>query len=100
MRIARAYGTPLDHHDAPGAPTGYTLWLSASDTEAWARKPGAAWPCSTLRGHSVRVDVDANGLYACTLGGKNADADGNELDACVADHLPADCRHLWPCWEA
>jgi hypothetical protein len=25
---------------------------------------------------------------------------GGELEAIVADHLPAHLRHLWPVWEA
>ena len=80
---------------------GYTLWLSAADTEAWARKPGAAWPCSTLAGHAVRVDVDSNGLCGVAVDGRDgADVDGAELDAIVADHLRDGLRHLWPTWAA
>jgi hypothetical protein len=82
--------------------TGYTLWLSARDTYDWARKPGAAWPCSTLEDHRVMVQVDSNGLCDLTIDGRspadNADIDGTELNAIVADHLPANYRHLWPTW--
>ena len=81
--------------------SGYTLWLSAADTYAWAHRPGAAWPCSTLADHRLRIEVDQNGLCYLTVDGKSAgnNIDGQELDSCVAYHLPADCRRLWPTWE-
>jgi len=83
-------------------PRGYTLWLTAAETERWAHKPGAVWPCSTLSGRSVRVDIDSNGLYGLAIGGPRSDdpdlGAGGELEALVADHLPAALRHLWPCW--
>lgn len=81
--------------------TGYTMWLSSSDTHHWARKPGASWPCSTLSGDRCVVVVDSNGLCDMAINGQSgAECDGTELDAIVADHLPADCRHLWPVWQA
>ena len=80
--------------------TGYTLWLSARETYSWAHKPGAAWPCSTLADKRLVVVGDDNGLCNLTVNGKvDEDIDGTELDACVADHLPAQFRHLWPTWE-
>ena len=84
---------------------GYTLWLSAADTEAWARKPGAAWPCSTLAGCALVVTVDANGLLDYAVGEDRPDLDGlaegaGELEAIVADHLRDGLRHLWPTWAA
>lgn len=79
-----------------GRVVGYVMWLSARDTYDWARKPEAVWPCSTLCDRAVCVQVDDNGLYE--LHGAD-DIDGGELDAIVSDHLPADCRHLWPTWE-
>jgi hypothetical protein len=79
---------------------GYTMQLSARDTYDWAHRSGAAWPCSTLSDHRVMVCVDSNGLCDFTLDGRtDGDVDGNELDACVSDHLPKDLRHLWPVWE-
>ncbi len=79
----------------------YTLWLSAQETDDWRSRPGAAWPCSTIRGRRLYVAVDSNGIFDFTVGGKyDDDIDGNELDAIVSDHLPADLRHLWPVWGA
>ena len=79
----------------------YMLNLSADETEKWATRPGSVWPCSTLRGHRFWLHVDQNGLCDITIDGKcNTDnIDGNELAACVGDHLPDNCKHLWPCWN-
>ena len=44
------------------------------------------------------VGVDSNGLCEFTMNGRDGDVSGDELQAIVADHLPADCRHLWPVW--
>lgn len=87
------------HTNAAGKITGYTLKLSARDTYNWATRPGAAWPCSDLRDNRCVVQVDSNGLCDFSLNGRDGEVSGNELDACVADHLPLDCRHLWPYWE-
>jgi hypothetical protein len=81
-----------------GAIVGYTLWLSANDTYHWATRPHMRWPCSDLSGNRLMVYVDSNGLCDMTINGEDGDCSGNELDAIIADHLPADCRHLWPCW--
>jgi hypothetical protein len=89
----------ISKHQDNGRVTGYTLWLSATDTWLWARKPGAIWPCSTLSNNRLMVMVDRNGLCDLTINGRDGDCDGNELDACVADHIPDDCKHLWPTWE-
>jgi hypothetical protein len=83
---------------------GYTLWLSANDTNAWASKPGAAWPCSDLSGRRVVVTVDSNGLCGLVIDGKHdydydCDSDSAELCAIVSDHLPKALRALWPVWE-
>ena len=78
---------------------GYVLWLPARDTYDWAHRPDASWPCSTLSGNRVMVVVDSNGLCDLTSNGHGADdIDGHELEAIVADHLPADLRRLWPVW--
>lgn len=89
------------HKNSDGKITGYRLCLSARDTTVWATRPNRNWPCSTLRGSRFTVSVDQNGVYDLTVNGRDAgDIDGNELDAIVADHLPADCQHLWPVWKA
>lgn len=89
------------HRDNTGNVVGYTLWISANDTYNWAHRPGAAWPCSTLSDRRACVVVDSNGLVDLTINGRTApdSIDGNELDAIVSDHIPQDCKHLWPTWE-
>jgi hypothetical protein len=81
---------------------GYTMRLSARDTERWARRPGAAWPCSTLAGRRVLVIVDRNGLCDIAIDGGRGDqeCDGTELDAIVGDYLPENLRRYWPTWAA
>ena len=81
--------------------TGYTMWLSATDTYNWAHCPGHYWPGSQTSDNRLLIVVDSNGLCDGSMNGKDFpdDLSGNELEALVADHLPADCRHLWPCWE-
>lgn len=68
-----------------------TLWASRWDTEEWATRPGAAWPCSTLRGHRFCATFDSNGLLDLTVDGRypseHADIDGHELSAICADLL-------------
>ena len=81
-------------------PNCYSLWLSARDTENWATRPDTRWPLSSVRGSRVVVCVDSNGLCDLAIDGQSdTDCDGSELEAIVADHLPARLRHLWPCWE-
>jgi hypothetical protein len=64
------------------------LWLSAQDTERWASRPGAAWPCSTLAGKRVWASFDTNGLYELAINGRtDVDCDAHELSAICADHL-------------
>ena len=84
-------------HAANGS--GYTMWLSATDTGNWANKVGAAWPCSTVAHHRLVVCVDSNGL--CDLSSDSRPVEefnSNELKAIVADHLPEHLKHLWPTW--
>ena len=79
---------------------GYRMALSTDDTYRWARRPGAAWLGSTLSGERCALMVDRNGLCDLTVNGRDdTDVDSNELAAIVADHLPADLRHLWPTWQ-
>jgi hypothetical protein len=89
--------------------TEYTMWLSVSDVEQWVFNKQGCWPCSTLAGHKVRIDVDANGLLDILLDGKGGKwqdidegngpiIDGNEVEAIITDHLLPALRHLWPVW--
>lgn len=78
----------------------YRMWLSPRNTTAWANKSGAAWPCSTIAGHSLYVEVDSTGLCDLAIDGRaDLAIDGHELAAIVADHLPAHLRCLWPRWD-
>lgn len=77
----------------------YQLCLSSNETYTWATKVNASWPCSQLKGHRLRVTVDQNGILDYAIDGQYKDIDDNELTACVADHLPDNCKHLWPCWK-
>jgi hypothetical protein len=88
----------LTRHRTAGKVTGYTLHLNVHDTYAWAHRPGRVWLCSNYAGQVISVEVDANGLYS--MAAPDNDLPAAELEACIADHLPADCRHLWPVWHA
>ena len=63
------------------------LWLSASDTEQWATRSHASWPCSTLRGKRLFAAFDRNGIYELSIDGKEGDCDSHELNAICADHI-------------
>lgn len=75
------------------------VWLSANDTETWATRSGAAWPCSFLRGKRVFAEFEPNGdLVDMTIAGrnqrgKNADteAPADEFNACLSDHIASRC---------
>ncbi len=81
----------------------YMLNLSANETYDWAHRPGQAWPRSMLSGHRLWVHVDQSGLCEIRIDGVYStgreDLSTNELNACIGDHLPKNCKHLWPCWE-
>ena len=78
----------------------YQIRLSANETYQWATRPGNSWPCSQLKNHRIMACVDSNGLCDFTVDGKYSDdVDGTELAACIGDHLPDDCKRLWPCWD-
>ena len=79
---------------------GYNLWLNKNDTYRWAHKTGASWPCSLLSGKSLFVAVDSNGLCDYSVNGKEyPDLSGDELTACVTDHLPEHFKQFWPVWK-
>lgn len=79
--------------------TSVVLWASADDTYRWARKPGAAWPGSTLAGKRFVACFDENGLYDLTVNGRDAgDIDGHELSAICADFLSEKLPREHPCW--
>jgi hypothetical protein len=91
-------------NERDGKPTGYALTLSEFETFEWAHRAGKLWPCSSLSGFSLTVEVDSNGLCGLTTIDEydiecELDVDGHELDAIVSDHLPSEYRHLWPCWQ-
>lgn len=50
-----------------------------------------------LCGECASVRMDRREVEPLNM---DADVDGNELDACVSDHLPQAYRHLWPVWGA
>lgn len=75
--------------------TSCTLWLSSRNTSAWANKPGASWPCSTLAGKRLCASFDSNGLCNLSMNGRDAPSiDGAEFSALCSDSLtkilPAD----------
>ena len=66
------------------------VWLSARDTEQWATRPGAAWPCSELRGGSVFAEFDRQGdLVDLAINGGRGEQDcsADEFNACLTDHI-------------
>ena len=77
---------------------GFTINLSARDISDWVRKPGAAWPCSTLDGKRLYAEFDSNGLLDYSINGRypseRDNIDSNEFNAIIADHakevLPTD----------
>lgn len=77
-----------------------TVWASAEDTYAWAHKPGARWPCSTLSGRRFAAVFDDNGLCDLTVDGRGApdDIDGQELSCICADLLRDRLPESHPAW--
>lgn len=87
-------------HYNESKPVGYTMWLAAHETYNWAHRAGASWPCSTTSNRRLCVVVDTNGLCDLTVNGRdNGNVDATEIDTIVADHLPDECKHLWPTWN-
>lgn len=64
------------------------VWLSARETRAWARKPGAIWPCSFLSGRAVVAEFDPRGdLVDLSIDGGKGDQDCpcDEFNAIMED---------------
>ena len=78
--------------------SGFNLWLSARDTYDWAHRPNCSWPCSQTSDNRLFVQFDRNGLCDLTMNGKDADMDGTELSAIVADHLRDRLPKEHPCY--
>jgi hypothetical protein len=66
-----------------GAFTRYSF--SARDTEDWATRPGAAWPCSALRGVAGWVVLDSVSGDRVDISSSWSDCPSDELDAFLAD---------------
>jgi hypothetical protein len=60
-------------------------WLSARDTENWANRPGSSWPCSTVSGKRIMVEVSHGDLVDIWINGKWGECSGYELDAILLD---------------
>lgn len=78
-----------------GAFTRFTF--TADETYAWARKPGAYWPCSALAGHRLSITVDGADLTCDIIdlridgrdifnGDDSLDLPEHEISAFLADH--------------
>ena len=71
------------------------LWLSARDTAEWAKRPGSAWPCSTLAGHALFVAFDRSGdLLEFAVDGRTTgrvvdNTSSHEFNAITSDFLRA-----------
>ena len=72
---------------------GTNLWISARETTIWATRPGMTWPCSTLAGHSLRVEFNRHGdIMDLAVDGSSVskiarNVPSDELDAITSDHL-------------
>lgn len=63
------------------------LWVSARETAEWARRPGAAWPCSALAGKRFFAEFDRQGLVDLAVDGRGHDVPADEFNAICADML-------------
>ena len=63
------------------------LFLSKNDTYNWATRSGRCWPCSQLSGNRMTAEFDDGGLIDCSVNGRDADIEADELSAICADHL-------------
>ena len=67
---------------------GYSIRLSARETNWWAYRPHALWPCSFLAGRRLFAEFAANGdLVDMNIDGGCGDQDcpADEFTAIVAD---------------
>lgn len=63
------------------------VWLSASETYAWAHRAGNSWPCSQLSGHRIFAEFDRGNLVDLAIDGRSRDIDVNEFNAIIEDKL-------------
>lgn len=84
---------------------GFSIKLSERDISDWVRKPGAAWPCSTLDGKRLTAEYDDNGLLDYTINGRfilfgrdSMDIDSHEFNAIIADHAKEVLPKDHPCY--
>ena len=67
------------------------LWLTAEDTYQWARKPGAAWPCSFLSGKTLFAEFNDGDLVNYALDGRcdrtTLDIPADEFNAITNDFI-------------
>jgi hypothetical protein len=70
---------------------------TGDETQAWASRPGHAWPCSKLAGHALRAEEDANGDLADVNFpfGEPDDIDGHELTAWMDTVTAVALRGCW-----
>ena len=71
--------------------SGYTkVWISARETQEWAHKSGASWPCSFLSGKRLFAEFERNGdLVDLAINGGKGDQDcpADEFNAIMEDML-------------
>ena len=65
------------------------VWISASETDRWARRADNFWPGSILAGKRLRVEFDSAGnLVDLAINGREGECDAHELDAMLDDLVP------------
>lgn len=82
-------------------PTWCQIWLSSEDIDRWVDKPGAHWPCSTLKNHRLWAMFDKTGLQEIQVDGlSDFDfVDIYEFNAIIADHFSKELQEDHPCYE-
>ena len=65
------------------------IWASDNDTYKWANRSGNSWPCSTISGKRLFIQLDKGDIVDLTVNGKqdNNTIDGWELSAFISDIL-------------
>ena len=62
------------------------IWLTAEETSAWATKPGARWPGSTLAGNKLFACFQDGDLVEMEVGdGQDMEISGHEFNALIED---------------